>query len=239
MSEDDDNVLRRLRDDLKTHIPDVETLVFHLSSTLHALSLQPTSVVPTKINLEILKSTTRYLPAIQISLLTSIIPTFLHALDDAQVQLMYSFLCPPKYSTPYQLSLSRTIALTSYLTLPSLIFSSKQGPTLPEQSRLFLLSTLVKLKDDYGIKEIYWAIWSTSSGDSRQDSMKILQWTEAVSSVIGLSAKASNAVGRWRAEKWNGDIPPGLIPRSVRTASKLQINTVLTGPPNVDHISTD
>jgi len=217
MSEDIGQDLKDLRDFLKTPIPDVETLVSHLSSALQSLGLHSTSVHQGKLNADTIRAINRYHPAVQTQLLTSVLPTFLHALDEAQIRLVSTLFVPPKSDSPQTLRTKRLIALSSYLTLPNLLSSVNKATSLPNETRGFALTTLSDLVADYGLNEVYWAIWASRPTDDKVvDGRRIIQWEEAVKAVVGLPGKAGNAVGRWKADGWNGDLPDRLIPRCVQ-----------------------
>lgn len=215
MASEGPKALRELRDTLRTPIPDLDTFVFLLSSTLQALELDHTSVASGDLPPgEVLRAIQRYLPSIQVQLLTTAIPTFLHALDGPKNTLLETLFVPLRQ--PDGLTTRRAIALTSYLTLPTLLSSNNPSQSaLPLQSREFILSTLQTLAESYSIDELYWSVFSTTSGGSegKKEGWRTLPWEEAVKSVVGLPGKTANAVGRWKGDGWKGDVPVGLIPR--------------------------
>jgi telomere length regulation protein len=219
MSADISGPLRELRDALRNPIPDVDSFVFLLSSTLQALHLHPTSVPPDQVANEVIRSINRFLPAIQVQLVTSAIPIFIAALDGPQRGLLETFFVPPKDSASGTLPVRRTIALTSYATLTVLLSTTTpQGKSIPLESREYVLSTLGSLADEYSIDQLYWAVWSSSlttddSLGAKSEGLRTLRWEEAVKAGVGLPAKVANAVGRWMADRWSGDIPADLVPR--------------------------
>ena len=206
-----------LRDALRTPIADTDSFVFLLSSTLKALSLHPSSVPPARASSTDLKAIRRFLPTIQVSLLSSAVPTFVTSLDDSQRALLDTFFVPEKQVATSTLHIRRAVALSSYQTIAPL-FSSKSthASRFPAQSRSYALSVLEKLAASYSIDELYWAVWSASgpSLEEKDEGWQTLQWEEAVKAVVGLPGKVANAVGGWKADGWDGDIPGSLVPRS-------------------------
>ncbi|WVR00155.1 hypothetical protein IAU59_007297 [Kwoniella sp. CBS 9459] len=213
--------LKSLRNVLRnptTLTPD--DLTFHLSSTLQALHLHHTSVPPRTVSSDDLKNVTRYLPSIQALLLSDIVPTFYDALDQhGQVSLRTLFV-PPKSSE--SISLKRQIALATYLTVPAFLNAPKPStPTLPRQSRSFVISILDALVAQYGIDDLYHAVIGTTRKaghtgiDKGKGGAEVLQWEDTVRAVVGIPAKVGNAIGRWGAEGGGGlarqDVPDRLL----------------------------
>lgn len=206
--------LQTLRDTLRTTQPDIETLVKLLSTCLDELyndgpGPSSYSAEPAR------KAIQRFIPSIQIHLLTQTIPNYLHALDSTQIRTLESFFVPRKEAEG--ISISRWIASTSYLTLTPFLnapTTSPSNPELPIPSRMFLLGLLDRLSREYGIDEVYWAVWS---GSREQEKGKLgpeeLIWEEVTRSLVSVPAKAANAVGRWKSEGWVGEVPSGLEPR--------------------------
>ncbi len=220
MGSDPLGILRELRDALRNPIPDVDSFVFLLSSTLQALDLHlSTSVASTAKLSEAVKGIYRLVPAVQILLLTSAVPTFLQSLDASQRALLTSFLVPLRNPAIPTLGVRRAIALISYQTFATILSASySQITPLPPLVHDFVLSTLGSLAAHHSIDELYWAIWSSSTcvrkeQASKDDGLRNLQWEEAVKASVGIPAKVANAVGRWKAEGWIGDVPEGLVPR--------------------------
>jgi telomere length regulation protein len=210
----DPDPLRELRDALRSPIEDVDGLSFLLSSTLSTLGLHPTSLISSAPSIDYVKSVSRYLPTIQVSLLTAIVPTFLPSLHDKDRQFLQTFFVPSKESS--NLALRRNIALTSYQTLTSLL-STKSITLLPREARNYVLETIGQLAR-YSVSDLYWAVWSTGTGGeegSKEASARELGWEEAISALVGLPAKVGNAVGRWKTEGWLGDLPEKLASRYV------------------------
>jgi telomere length regulation protein len=197
---DASTALRHCRDTLRTPIPDVETFTSLLDSTMIALHPETTSP-------DHLKAINRFLPGIQTSLLTLVIPTFLAALDEPQQLQLSTYFCPS--SGPP--AVRRAVASTSYLTLPFLLSPTPPAVPLPPQSRSYILATLEAL-GTYGIDQVYWAVWASGTSEG----VRTLQWEETVRALVGVPAKVANAVGRWKTERWAGDIPEGLVPRWVK-----------------------
>ena len=211
--QDPSEPLKDLRDALRTPIPDIDTFTFLLSSTLRSLSLHPTSAPPG--NVISVKSLTRYLPNIQISLLSTHLPTFLPSLDPKRTDLLWRYFVPPRNPHPNILTMSRAVASTTYLTLtPYLIPCGPGKPTLPVQSREFLISTLERLVTDYSVDDLYWMVFSSKDNgeSSREAGIREWNWEEMVNNMVGLPAKVANAIGRWKSDGWSGDVPNGLIP---------------------------
>jgi telomere length regulation protein len=210
-------VLKELRDTLRTpaSLPDSDTFLYHLSTTLQALHIHPTSIAPEHIPKDVLKGISRYLSSVQIALVTTL-PNFLHLLDERQTETVKGLFVPRKKAERSVLPIKRAIALNTYLTINSLLSSNtsdKLGHGVPISLRDFVLKTAEHLVKEYSIDEMYWAVWSTSSGLG--GGMQTLQWEDTVKAIIGLPGKVANAVGRWKADGWSGDVPAGLIPRWV------------------------
>jgi len=218
MAEDAGTALKELRDTLRSPVPDLETFAFLLSSTLQSWGIHPTSVPPQDVSCATLKATSRYLPGIQISLLSSAIPTFLPLLDASQTRHLKTFFAPSSGTTSGDITIRRQIALVSYFTLPGLLSAHKADVTgLPAQSRDFLLSVIDQISQTYSIDQLYWAVWSASSSsfsESKVDGARTLRWEDAVKAAVSIPAKVANAVGKWKAEGWTGDVPLALVPRS-------------------------
>jgi telomere length regulation protein len=204
--------LQTLRDTLRTTQLDIESLVKHLSTSLDALYQEQAG--PSSSSSEpVRKAIQRFLPSIQIHLLTQTIPNYLHALDDDQVEVVRSFFAPRRNAEGIQIS--RWIGLTSYLTIPPFLNAntSPSTPELPISSRLFILEILDRLVGDYGVEEVYWAIWSGLGEEKGRLGPEELTWEEATRSIVGITAKAANAVGRWKGEGWIGELPERLVPK--------------------------
>jgi len=216
MTDNPSKALKDLRDILRTTTPDIDGLLDHLTRCLDALS--PDSGFSVQ---SIYSAIQRYLPSLQIQLLTQTVPNYLHALDESQTATVRDFFVPPRQRTNDQegIYISRGVALVSYLTLPGLLNAT---PTvdLPVPSRLFLLDVLDRL-GDWGVDNIYWAVWSDlgkgeKGGDGRQGGKDLL-WEEATRSLVAIPSKCTNAVGRWKSESWSGDLPERMAPKSVQT----------------------
>lgn len=223
MTPDATDALRELRDTLRIDIPDVDSFAFALSSALHTIDLHPTSAPGGSSRSsggtsEAIRAVEKYLLAIQVLLLTRSVPTFLHALSSAQKDLLDRFFVPPKEASSTSLSLGRSIALVSYQTLPALLNASAISP-LPVQSRQYILDVLDRLARTYSIDDLYWCVWSNASGtgieDEKERNLRKLKWEEAVKSLMSVPAKVANAVGQWKADKWDSNLPDSLTPRSV------------------------
>ena len=216
--------LKELRDTLRAPSNELDTdgFTFLLSSTLQALHLHPMSVPPSDVSDEC-RAIYRYLPGAQQALLIKAVPTFLPALDTNGQKLLERFFVPPRLADPASLALGRAVAVVSYSTISTLL-SAKKGDAvearLPAQSREYVLQLADQLRVEYGVDELYWAIWGKqgSSGDenresSKSGSMKMLKWEEVIRTVFGLPSRIANAWGRWKSEEWVGDLPEGLTPR--------------------------
>lgn len=209
MSRDVAEALKHLRDALRTPVADVETFTDVLTTSVTSLQLDKgSSNVSTP---DVLRAIKRYLPATQLSLLSLHVPTFLPALDEIAIGFLKTLFVP--LTEVDNLPVRREIALSSYLTLSSLL-STKSISPLPRESRQYAVDLLDDLTS-YSIADIYWAIWSSSSNieGSKEASARELQWEDAVSAVIGLPGKLANAAGRWKSEDWTGTIPERLDPR--------------------------
>ncbi|WVF72963.1 hypothetical protein IAT40_007781 [Kwoniella sp. CBS 6097] len=217
--------LKSLRDTLRnptTLTPD--DLSFHLSSTLQSLHLHPSSIPPSAILSDDFKSIARYVPSIQGLILNDIVPTFYEALDRKGQESLKALFVPP--GTIEGLVIKRQIALTTYLTVPAFLNAPKPTtPTLPRQSRSFVVSILEFLVREYGIDDLYHAvIGSTSTKESKavgsgksKEGAEVLQWEDAVRAVVSIPAKVGNASGRWGSESGGGavreEVPNRLLPK--------------------------
>jgi telomere length regulation protein len=130
------------------------------------------------------------------------------------VDVVKSFFTPPKSAE--KLKISRWIASTTYLTLPPFLNASST-PELPIPTRSFLLDVLSDLVGIYGIEDVYWAVWGGGHGKEQEEKGRSapeeLLWEEAIRSIVGIPAKAANAVGRWSSDGWMGELPERLIPK--------------------------
>ena len=218
MSSDASSALKELRDALRGTIPDTDSFVFLLSAALQSVHLHPTSIPPSSIDSEALKALRRFLPIVQSLLISNAIPTFLPALDQKQRDLLDRFFCPPKPTTvtSSHLNLVRTVALQSYLTLSELLSSqSKQGVT--PNAREYVLKIVARLAGEYSIDQLYWAVWGSAEGVREDRGANELAWEDVMKAACGLPSKVANAVGRWKAEGWDGEVPEALVPRSAYT----------------------
>jgi telomere length regulation protein len=74
------------------------------------------------------------------------------------------------------------------------------------------LAVFDRLSGDYGIEEVYWAVWAGNDDQEKgRSAAEELNWEEAARSVVSIPAKAANAVGRWKSENWSGELPDGLM----------------------------
>ena len=205
--------LQHLRDTLRTTQPDIETLIDLLSTCLH--DIYNDAGPSTSTSEPARKALQRFLPSIQIHILTNTVPNYLHTLDDSQVEVLRSFFVPEREAAGIRIS--RWMALTSYLTLPPFFntpLTTASIPDLPIPSRTFLLDTLERLSGEYGIDELYWAVWSgVEEKEKGRLGPEELIWEEATRSLVGVPAKAANAVGRWKSDGWIGEIQEKLVPR--------------------------
>ena len=218
MAQAAEDPLKSLKAALQDQIPDLDTFAFTLSTTLSSLNLHPTSV-PSSPSREALKSVARYLPSVQIELLKSAVPTFLHALDEAQRGLLRTYFVPTKRAET--ITLDRVIAQQTYSTLSSFLRSNEVTP-LPRESREYLLELLVDLlKYGYGINDAYWAVWSSAGSSAKEGSAQELKWEESVGVMVGIPSKVANAVGKWKSQGWGGDVPDQLVPKCVRPQQQL------------------
>lgn len=209
MTQDAVESLKHLKDALRSPIETVESFIDLLSTTFRALGLgdSPSGTSSS----DTIRPIRRYLPSIQASLLTLHLPTFLPALDVGGLEQLRGFFAPRKETN--NLAFRREIALTSYLSL-SPFLAAEPITSLPRESRHYVLELLIDLQA-YSITDVYWTIWSSASDSegSKEFSARQLLWEEAVSVLVGLPTKVANAVGRWTAERWGGDVPGELTPR--------------------------
>ena len=178
---------------------------------------------------QVSRAVQRYLPSIQIQLLSEVYPDFHHALDESQLGLYRQFFVPDRTSNPEELGISRSIALTSYLIIPPFL-NATHASGLPAPSRSFVIDILNRLGTEYNIDEMYWAVWASNNIDGEQGKGKgkgkgktgpeELMWEEVVKSLASIPAKCANAVGTWKSEGWLGDLPARLEARSVASDSK-------------------
>lgn len=210
--------LKALKETLKTPIQDAESLVESLRACLGEIGLgEDSGATETKTDLgHIRRAVQRYLPSIQVQIPSEVYPTFHHALEDSQTRLLRQFFVPERATDPKRLAIGRSIALCSYLTIPSFLNASSTPP-LPAPSRLFLLDILNHLARDYGIEEMYWAVRSSESAGKgkRKTGPQELMWEEVVKNLASVPAKSANAVGRWKSEGWAGELPERLEAKSV------------------------
>lgn len=206
--------LQDLRGVLRTETLGIEELIAHVSTCLDALFSSSGPSVQS-----IYSAIQRYLPSLQVQLLSQTIPHYLHALDGAQKDTLRALFAPSRQRTdPKGLYISRGIALVSYLTLPGFL-NAAPVTSLPIPSRLFLLEVLERL-GDYEINDLYWAVWSEmgeekgreGNRDTRQGGRELL-WEEATRSAVAIPGKSTNAAGRWKSEGWTGDLPDRLSPK--------------------------
>ena len=215
--------LHELREALRAPIPSVDEFTFLLSSTLDTLGLgtarKGIAVPVTGAGTGgAIKAIDRSLGSVQQALLASAIPTFLHALDKRGCELLDSFFCPSAGSSISDAAALPHIALCTYQTLSSSLSVRAGIAPLPIESRTYIIDIAGRLAGSYGLKELYGAIWPAESRDaesSKASSSRQLQWEEAVRAVVSLPAKVGNAVGRWTAEGWSGDIASGLMTKCV------------------------
>lgn len=203
--------LKTLREGLRSEtVGDIDALVELLRTCLASLHGAGADE-PTR------KAIQRYLPSIQIQLVTTTIPTFYHALDDEQRSILSDLFVPARAGadTAEQLRISRWIALTSYLTLPPFLNASST-PALPVPARTPVIDILASLAGEYGIDQMYWAVWGGVGGSPDEQQGKgegELAWEEVNKSLASIPAKCANAVGRWSGEGWTGDMPVVLEPK--------------------------
>lgn len=222
MTDKSSRALKALREELRTSIPDVESLVESLERCLRDLGLGDNTGSDVDLD-QVRMAIQRYLPSIQIQLLSEVYPTFHHALDTHQLGLLGDFFIPNRSSSLGQLTISRSIALTSYLTIPPFLNAS-HTPSLPAPSRTFALDMLSHLAASYSIDEMYWAVWADGSdggqgkgkGKERAGPQELI-WEEVVRGLASIPGKSANAIGRWKSEGWSGDLPEGLETKSVRS----------------------
>jgi hypothetical protein len=202
MSSDPSHAYKTLRDALREPIQDVQTLI-ELVKPVNDRFLDPSSSESSKSISAELKVIKRFLPSIHSLLLGTVLPNYHHLLDDEQTSFLRQLFVPPKRNE--NVAVFRAINLTSYLSLPPLL---TQQANLPVASRGFLLETLARLDS---IDGLYWAVWSSANDDT--PASKSLLWDEAIKSCLTLPSKAANAVGRWRNDGWQGDLPDTLTPK--------------------------
>jgi telomere length regulation protein len=222
MTDTPTRALKALRESLRTPIADVESLVECLEACLDDIGLASSTSAELDLH-QIRRAIQRYLPSIQICLVSEVYPTFYHALDRDQLRLVERFFVENQSSDSRKLKISRSIALTSYLTIPSFLNAS-HTPPLPGPSRSFVLDILSRLRESYNIDELYWAVWASDSGSVEQGAGQgrtksktgpsELIWEEVVRGLAGVPAKCANAVGRWKTEGWTGDLLAGLEAKS-------------------------
>lgn len=221
MSADAAKALRELRDALRQPIDTVDDFTFLLSSTLQQLNLHPTSTASASSTF-ILRALEKQLPSVQQDLLSTAVPTFLHALDSKTKGLLDCFFCPFANEQQAHPAAARAVALCSYTTLPALLCAKTGVTPMPDASRGYVLEVLGGLAEGYGVRELHAGVWEDGEGhgeSSKAGDMRRMRWEEAVKAVTSLPAKVANAVGSWKAEGWKGEVPDNLAPRRVqRTA---------------------
>lgn len=209
MSQDGVETLKDLREALRAPIENLDAFTNLLESAVQALQLGNSVTASTRSpETRIIR---RYLPSIQLSLLTAQLPTFLPALDDTGQQLLKSLFVPSRQVEG--ISVRREIALSTYLILSSCL-STKSATPLPRESRQYVLDLLSDVTA-YDIGDIHWSVGSISDSTegSKESTARQLRWEDAVTSIIGLPGKIANAVGRWKSEGWTGETPVKLEPK--------------------------
>ncbi|TYJ57904.1 hypothetical protein B9479_001259 [Cryptococcus floricola] len=210
---DPTGALHDLRDFLRLPVQSIDDLSFRISSTLSALNIHRTSLAPSSITTKDLKAIERYLPAVQGALIQDVLPHFVGILDGDARSSIKALFSPPRQAEG--LAIRRTIALSSYLTLPSYLNTPKSGdPSLPKPMRSFLISLLGDLATDYSIDDVYYGIFSSDQTKEGAEGMSRLRWEEALKAAVGIPAKVGNATGRWKIEELDDiEVPPRLLPK--------------------------
>ncbi|WVQ74259.1 hypothetical protein IAR50_003856 [Cryptococcus sp. DSM 104548] len=202
--------LHHLRDFLRLPVQSADDLTFEISSTLSALQIHRTSVAPPSVTAADFKAIERYLPAVQEALLQDVLPHFVGVLDGEALTSVKALFAPPRQVEG--LAIRRTIALSSYLTLPSYFNTPKAGETsLSKPMRAFLVSLLGDLASGYGIDDIFHAVFSNGTKEGAEG-MNRLRWEDALKSVVGIPSKVGNATGRWKIDDLDDvEVPPRLL----------------------------
>ncbi|WVQ84635.1 hypothetical protein IAT38_006790 [Cryptococcus sp. DSM 104549] len=232
-----EDALKSLRDFLRLPTPSLSDLTFHLSSTLSALHLHRTSIPPASASDGELKAAGRYLPSVQALLVETVLPHFLGVLDAQGEEALRSLFVPPKQAEGIQLR--RAVALVSYLTLPAYLNTPKAGQAaVPKKSQEFVVSLLDALAAEYGVDDLYHAVYSSSRGSAGDgEGWRTLQWEDTVRACVGIPSKVGNVVGRWKADGGAGEMPSGLLPRAYfdRMVTNLEgVSYELSQRPNSD-----
>lgn len=165
-------------------------------ATLDILHLDGTDGSSTSLGQREIK---RYLPSIQINLLTNHLPTFAHALEGNLLRDVKALFAPERLTIG--LANRRLIGCISYRTISSFLISKPAIP-LPKESRAFLLDILEDLVQ-YNIDDIHWTVYGGKADNgegSKEESARSLEWEETVSALISLPGKIANAIGRWSVE---------------------------------------
>lgn len=192
---------QEIKEAWRVPLPDLDAFDSLLESTYELLDLDgDPALAPGQ------RDVKRYLPSVQISLLTIQLPTFLPVLDRGSRDRVKSIYAPEK--TSRGLSRRRQVALTTCRTLP-IFFTSKPPVPLPRQVREFALEVMAALVR-YRVDDVYWAVYATDqafSESSKQGSARSLDWEDAVGALVGVPAKVSNATGRWKTEGMEWEAP--------------------------------
>jgi telomere length regulation protein len=199
--------ISEIRDSIPLLIPSITNVQYIMTINTPSQALQHLR--------DTLRTTQPDIDALINLLSTCLNENYLHTLDDSQVEVLRSFFVPQREAAGIRIS--RWIALTSYLTLPPFLnapSATASIPDLPIPSRTFLLEILDRLNGEYGVDEMYWAVWSgVEEREKGRPGPEELIWEEVTRSLVGVPAKAANAVGRWKSDGWIGDIQERLLQR--------------------------
>lgn len=148
----------------------------------------------------------RYLPSIQVQLLTVHLPTFLPTLENIALDSVRSLFAPRK--SAQDIKTQRQVAFVTYRTVTPFL-AAKPSIPLPVESRSFLLDVLDRLTE-YAVSDAHWTIFGSSGPNpegSREESERQLEWEEVVGALVSLPGKVANATGRWKVAGAQLDVP--------------------------------
>lgn len=163
---------------LQTDLPSAEILATILAPPLEYLRTHTSSLSASKSS-AIYVDLHRLLPRIQELILQSIVPTWLHALDDKQASLLVDYFCPPITESTQSHGHASFIAAHGYCSLLSLPLT---------QYSILLLDKLVA---QYSIDSCYHAIYGANNNNIAL-SVKGLFWEDCVKALLTLPAKVLN-----------------------------------------------
>ena len=194
-----------VKESWKSVTPDIESFLSLVKDTINLIGFNNDTWKDGQRDLK------RYLPFIQIQLVTVHLPIFLSTLDQSDLEDVKCLFAPPKQVNG--LKRRRQVALVSYKTLPPLL-AAKPIIQLPIESRRFLID-ISHLLASYSISDAYRTIYGSDelqAEGSEEEGARRLEWEDVVGSLLSLPAKIANAAGRWDMDSSTSFIPDSLGP---------------------------